>query len=292
MGYETLIWQPSRTTLRVAAFFDLFLFAWVLAMLTSYWIVVDFNKCEMSGVAVDNLPSFWLFIETMCTDDPGSRSMRGSCKMFNAKEAEDFPPAEELYQWRAIQACVAICCAFTFIMFWLLCFGARAPALANVRGCSKFDKRKCQEVCIAFTVIIIAFSIGTVGTLYNSDSFDPDAWKASVEEMSGITCEVSVNDPRLERFGHVACCTFAAAPRSCTFVSERRPCLCAYMFRQQVTTSPGPAVPMAFLSVFSSVIILGILSCPGCHCLGCHEPGKCCAKCVDQSVDAEGTSEI
>lgn len=244
---ETLVWQPSRTTLRVAAFLDIFLFVCVLAMLASYWIVVEFENCEYNGIELD-LGKYWVFIETFCTEDPGTNSVRGTCTRIDTAAAKDYPPGEELYHWRAIQACVAICCAFSFIMFWLLCFGARAPALHAQQGCSKFDKRKCQEVCIAFTVIIIAFSIGTVGSLYTSDSFDPDAWVASMEETLGVTCEA--------------------------------------------TTMPGPAVPMAFLSVFFSVFILGVLACPGCHCLGCHEPGKCCAKCVDQSVDAEGTSEI
>ena len=73
-----------------------------------------------------------------------------------------------------------------------LLFNGRSllPPLLRWQGCSKFDKRKCQEVCIAFTVIIIAFSIGTVGSLYTSDSFDPDAWVASMEETLGVTCEV------------------------------------------------------------------------------------------------------
>ena len=52
MGLETLVWQPSRATLRVAALFDLFLLVWVVAMLLSYWIVVEYDNCEMNGVPV------------------------------------------------------------------------------------------------------------------------------------------------------------------------------------------------------------------------------------------------
>ena len=76
---ETLVWLPSRATLRVAALFDLFLLVWVVAMLLSYWIVVEYDNCEMNGVPVEKAPGFWIFIEAFCSDDPGTRSMRGSC---------------------------------------------------------------------------------------------------------------------------------------------------------------------------------------------------------------------
>jgi len=229
--------------LRVAAFVDIVLFVWTLAMLSSYWIEVKFNDCS---IPLFDDTSYWLFIETLCIEDPGSSSMRRDCTNFDSTGNENYPPGEELYHWRAIQACAAICCAMSFTMLFLLCFGARAPA--QQAKCCSFDKRQCQEICIAFTTTIVAFSLGSVGSLYTADSFDPDAWKDALLKQSGITCDV--------------------------------------------TTSPGPAVPMAFLSVFTSVLILGVLACPGCHCLGCHEPGKCCAKCVDQSVDADGTSVV
>ena len=59
-----------------------------------------------------------------------------------------------------------------------------------------------------------------------------------------------------------------------------------------LSVGPGASVGFAFLVVLWSVVTLGVLACPGCHCIGLHEPGRCCAHCVDQSVDEDGSSKV
>jgi hypothetical protein len=243
-----LVWQPSGRTLIAAAVLDFLLFVWTLAMLGAYWIWVAAKNCT-SATNNDTPPKgFYVFIETVCTNDPGMTSMRSACETFDQfqQSKASLPPNGEVYHWHAIQACVALCIVFAFCGFWILIAGTRASA-REIGRCT-FDKRKCQECMIGFCTIILIFSIGTVASLYDSDSYDAQKWITDIKATTGWQCDVTVG--------------------------------------------PGPAIGFAILSLIFSVIILGTLACPGCHCFGFHEPGRCCEKCVDQDADKDGTSEL